>query len=443
MKGLYMKPYRMSSWVIAASIVSLALGAFLSPTAYAQMQEDEVKKLAERLTGVKQPGDSALVSQMRTLWNQGQRRQAAELAINHKDFLNVTVKQMALKMSNRSETMRDQLNDFTAMYIGVVKDNLDARLLLTGDFHYRANSATIPGAGSIRADVMNDIVLSNNHYIDLDRPSVDLSQVLVRVEKQPMAQGPNATRVLVDNPDPAGLLTTRAFASSHLIAGTNRRAVEFTMREFMCVAMADWSDIGANDSFVGRDVDRAPGGDQTKYQTSCKGCHAVMDSFRPAFAKLDFAPTAPDRLVNSVLDPTTFNNVFFPANQVINNVNVSGTARKYDRDPARPVYVGGYVPGNNNWVNRANGPANRQLFGWRGTASAQGAGVASFARAIADSRRFSKCMVQRVYEGVCRIPFSIQAMDSYSNRMADLLEQNNYSIKTLATEVALSPECGL
>jgi hypothetical protein len=426
-----MKPYSFSSWVVAASIAGSIFGILSAPKVYAQ-SEDEVKKLAERITGVKLPGDSPLLAQMRVLWNQGNRKAAAQLAINDPRFINVTTKLMALKMSTRAETMRTELNDFVATYMGVVRDDLDARQLLMGDFHYRGDMAKVPN-GSL--NVLADIVLSNNHYISLDKPNIDLKSVLVRVAKQPMASEAGGAPVLMDNPDPAGLLTTRAFLSAHAVAGTNRRPVEYTMREFMCVAMADWSDVGASDARVGRDVDRAPGGDPQKFLTSCKGCHTGMDGFRLAFSKNDFQTSnayPQGRVINSLMESATFPG--FAAG--------TRTSTKMDKAPNNLVFPNGYVPVDTNWVNNARGPSNSQLFGWRGNV-AGGAGVKSFAEAIANSKRFSLCMVQRVYEGICRRPFSISANKSAADAMAAVLENNNYSIKNLAMEVALSRECGL
>ncbi len=428
MKGLCMKPYRIST------VVCFAFSALIGASAFAQ-SDDEVKKLAERIVGVKLPGDSPLLSQMRILYNQGNRKAAAQLAINDPRFINVTTKQMALKMSTRAETMRTELNDFVATYIGVVRDDMDARQLLMGDFHYRADAAKIPAGVTVRSGVLADLVLTNNHYLDLDKPNVDLSSVLVRVNKQLMASESGGSLMVVDNPDPAGLLTSRAFLGAHAIAGTNRRPVEYAMREFMCVAMAEWSDVGASDARIGRDIDRAPGGEPQKFLTSCKGCHTGMDGFRLAFSKNDFQTSnayPEGRVINSSLEAANFPGF-------IANTRVSS---KMDKAPNNQVFPNGYVPVDTGWVNNSRGPSNNQLFGWRGNV-AGGVGVKTFAEAIAQSRRFSQCVVQRVYEGICRRPFSISLSKRYADAMANILEQNNYSIKNLATEVALSRECGL
>lgn len=443
MKGINMKPSNMFSIVKGPSItftfVSLScliVSQLLVQKVFAQNQsKDEVKKLAERIVGTKLPGDSDLVSRMRILYNNGDKRAAAQLAINDPSFINITVKQMGLKMSTRAETMRTELNDFVATYMGIIRDDLDARLMLTGDFYYRGQFNPASSGGTVEVNVLEQIVISNEHYIQLDRPSSDLNAILRRVDKQPMGSQYNNSLVLVDNPDPAGLLTTRAFMAAHAEAGTNRRPVEYTMREFTCLAMADWSDVGASDARIGRDIDRAPGGDAQKFQTSCKGCHTGMDGFRTAFSKNDFRTSGDyprGRVINSLVENNSFGG--FNANTRVSD--------KMDRNPNNRVFPNGYVPIDTSWVNNSRGPANSELFGWRGNVSS-GFGVRSFAEAISNSRRFSQCMVQRVYEGICRRPFSIAVRKAYTDRMADILELNSYSVKTLAAEIAVSEECGL
>ena len=60
------------------------------------------------------------------------------------------------------------------------------------------------------------------------------------------------------------------------------------MNQFLCVTMAEAADSNASDQFIGRDVERFPGGDYNKFLTSCKSCHSVMDAMRPAFGKMDY-----------------------------------------------------------------------------------------------------------------------------------------------------------
>ena len=47
------------------------------------------------------------------------------------------VKDFAMRMSNRDETVDADLNDFVATIIGATRDEIDSRTLLYGNFYYR------------------------------------------------------------------------------------------------------------------------------------------------------------------------------------------------------------------------------------------------------------------------------------------------------------------
>ncbi len=247
----------------------------------------DAKKLLERISGTKVSPDHPLISQIAHLIKVKDLQAAAAMASSHPGFLNITVKQMALKMSTREETINIKLNDFAASFIGVVRDGTDARELLNGNFYY----------SGVPKDILSEIINSNSHFSQLDRPEVDLGQVLKRIDGQPLQSGETT---LISNPDPAGVLTSRAFMGAHANAGTNRRPVEFTFREFMCLPIEKWADASRSDQRIGRDVDRFPGGDNAKYQTSCKSCHSGLDAFRGAFARWDFNGTQITSLETSI-----------------------------------------------------------------------------------------------------------------------------------------------
>jgi hypothetical protein len=143
-----------------------------------------------------------------------------------------------------------------------------------------------------------------------------------------------------------------------------------------------------------------------------------MDGFRGAFAKYDF-----DRnFVNYDFDPGP------GTNSVDRKMNVNNS-----------TFSGGYATVDNSWINNARNPANAQRFGWRGVVDS-GIGVRQFARAVANSRAFSKCMVKRVFREVCRRPvanFELGMVES----MADSFESSGYSMRGLFEEMAVRPEC--
>jgi hypothetical protein len=371
----------------------------------------DAKKLLERISGTKVSPDHPLVQQMASLIKAKDLLGAARLATTHPGFLNITVKQMALKMSTREETINIKLNDFAASFIGVTRDGKDARELLTGNFYYSADPT----------NVVTEIINSNSHFSKLDRPDVDLGQVLKRVEGQPLLDGSGA---LVTNPDAAGVLSSRTFMGAHLDAGTNRRPVEFTFREFMCLPIEKWADASRSDIRIGRDVDRFPGGDNAKFQTSCKSCHSGLDAFRGAFARWDFNGS---QLMNTQTSATS------------NAFDQKGIALKLNKNSS--TFTGGYVTFDNSFINNSQSPANTALLGWRNAASS-GQGVHDFGVMIANSKRFSQCIVKRVYEAVCRAPLDFTTQSNFIKDNANLFEKNNYDIQRLFQDLAVTPLCG-
>lgn len=380
----------------------------------------EAKKLLERISSTKVSSDHHLVEAMAARIRVGDRRGAAEIATTHPNFLNTTVKLMALKMSTREESIRISLNDFAAMFIGVTRDELDARELLKANYSYRANMAAVPAGVTVRANVVEDMINSNNHFQDLEQVQIDIGQILVQVPGQVLRDGADN---VVANPDPAGVLTSRTFMAAHATDGTNRRLVEFTFREFMCVPIEEWADTRASDARIGRDIDRFPGGDHMKFQTSCKGCHTQMDGFRGAFAKWDFQG---GRAVNGDM-PVRVGN--YSAQGVSNKLNKNGS-----------VYAGGFQTTDSTFVNNSRGPANANLFGWRGNSNG-GMGVKDLGIMVGNSKRFSQCMVKRVYDAVCRTNLVAKYNLPYLAEQAEKFEQNGYNLKKLFQMVAITPQC--
>ncbi len=382
----------------------------------------EAKRLLERISGTKVPGDHALLPRIKGFINAGKWNNAAEVAMEHPGFLNVTIKQMALKMSTREEAIQTAFNDFAATFIGIVRDNRDARTLLTGNFQYIADANKIPAGVTIRSEYNSHIVKSNEHFNDLENLNIDLGQILGPIEGQLILQ--NTTDVVVYNPDPAGVLTSRAFMGAHTTAGTNRRPVEFTFRQFMCSPIEEWSDSSASDSRIGRDIDRYPGGDHTKFQVSCKGCHTVMDGFRGAFAKWNW------------------NNNYISNRDV--QVNGSGMVQggvEGKLNSNSNVFSNGFVTMNNSFVNNARQIANENKFGWRGSNIDQGFGVKDFGQIISKSKRFSECMVKRVFESVCRKEISFKEKLDFLKYYANEFEQQGYNFKKLYSMISVTEEC--
>lgn len=406
----------------------------------------EAQWMLERITGVKWPADTALIDQMAALITAGDRLGAAELAVQRPQFLNVTIKQLAAEMSTREETLKESFNDFQAAFIGVTRDNRDARELLNGNFYYRGNPAN---AAITENDLATDILGSNSHYLQLSTMNADLSSLLVRVEGQqivgsqgaeaddPNSDDPNVKIRLpanvVPNPDPAGVLTSRAFLGAHAIAGTNRRLVEYTFREFMCLKMENWADTSAPDIRIGRDISRAPGGDPSKFQTSCKGCHTQMDSFRGAFAKWDFAANNVDGV------GITMQYVGISQGPLAPGTN-NGVVTKLNR-PTFIEYPNGFVSANDSWINNSNRGTNATRFGWSGANVDSGNGANAFGNLVANSRRFTECMAQRAWAKICKHTLPQGEVETLYVSLGLGFAQKNYNMRELYKAVAAHPKC--
>lgn len=411
----------------SATFSSMSMAQDYSPQGNAQW-------LLERITGVKWPADSTQVNQVAQKLAAGDKAGAADLALSQPQFINVTVKQFAMQMSTREENLQVQFNDFTAAFMGVTRDNTDARELLYGNFYYKADPAKV----TLNAvDFGNDILMSNRHYVELAaRRDVDVGSVLQRVEGQMLVAAQDDQGVatsIVPNPDPGGVLTSRAFLAAHAVAGTNRRLIEYTFRQFECVKMPEWSDTSAPDVRIGRDISRAPGGDPTKFQTSCKGCHTQMDGFRGAFARWDFNGSSDggfpgyagvtSRVDSGVdTDPTTGSKV----------------VRKLNR-PNFIEYAGGFVTKDDSWINNARGQSNALRFGWSG--DFQGKGVNSFGKLIANSTRFPQCMAKRVWASVCKYDLPSAEADTVFVSLGLNWATSGYKFKDLFKSVATHAKC--
>ena len=185
--------------------------------------------------------------------------------------------------------------------------------------------------------------------------------------------------------------------------------VEYAFREFMCTPIADWKDATRPDDMVGRDVDRFAGGGNSRYQTTCKACHTQLDSFRTAFAYLDFN-----------------GGVTYSAPTV---------AGKLNRNAG--TFPSGFVTTNDRFVNNAQGPLIVDKFGWRGTST--GRGMNEFGQMLASSKGFSRCMVRRLFTEICKREASVDE-EEIVRSLADRFE-GTYKIKDLAEMIAVHPMC--
>src|SRR4051812_27715067 len=154
-------PKSLGRHAVMSTVMVLAL--LVSASALADNFSKAVR-LGDRLGGFRLASDDPMTQQVVGLIAAGQTEQAANLLTGQDSFLNVTVAHMFCPMSNRPETpivlqpngKFGCLNDFVATAIGIVRDNTDARELLTGNYTYQGQ----PAIANVRYTV-NDLYRSN------------------------------------------------------------------------------------------------------------------------------------------------------------------------------------------------------------------------------------------------------------------------------------------
>ncbi len=366
--------------------------------------QDMAKVMFRRLTGVPIFVSDPRLGQMADLIQNGRAREAAAIATKDPAFYQVTVKSFAAEISSRSETPYIGLDDIQATFIGTVRDELDARWLLSGNYLYRAKPE-LQSKVSVEPSRR-----SNEHYEQIDQSHLDYQVVLVKQE--PQWQGYEAMR------NHAGVMTTRGWGWNY-DAGTNRRAVQYAFDRFLCKPIAAWKVPGLDESAVARDVPRNPSKNpamfteqyEKVFRQQCLTCHGGIDPMRDAFSSLDFLSGA---LVE--LPP------FRPA-------------PKYKR--GSKAYPEGHVTRDDSWINPI-APLRPEL-GFK-PEQTQGQGVQAFGEMIANASAFGFCMAQRVFESVCqREP--VASDSALMDHLASDFEQNGHNLKKLFEETAVSSAC--
>ncbi len=317
---------------------------------------------------------------------------AAAIATSDTNFYNITVRNWAAIMDNKDGSSLIPFDDFQAMVIGTVRDDFDARTLLTGNFTYRGDTSL--GMGKPTRD-------NNDHYLAIDKANLDLNNSLVRVEPQWSDLG--------ENDEAAGVLSSRGWGAMHFSGGTNRRSVAFSMQIFLCSPIQTWRNPAIDDFHVRRDVNRKPGGDPSTFQHTCRGCHAPMDAFAGAFAHFDFMSGT---LITSGLQ---------------------SVVPKYNQNAS--TYPDGWVTTDDSWVNMI---ADNRQFGWRTPAT--GNGINDFGTLLANSSQFSRCMTLRAFKEVCRRDIG-PTDTSLIQTLATNFEAGGYKLKSLFQNIAIQPAC--
>ena len=343
-------------WISLAVIAAVLALAVSTPAA--AVSREQAKRIHDRLTGVAPTADI-----LDAMEGAASPEDAALIAIepgppfnnpNAYNFYNVTLKNFATPWTNEAQTVFEPLNDYTATVIGMVRDDVPFNQLLSADLVYVGD----PGLSGVAPYSPS----SNQHYEDLERLNIDLSDPdsLVRTQQSTIA--------------PAGVMTTRAAAKAFFVDGTNRAMFRFTMLNHLCVDLEQVKDTTRPADRIRQDVSRSPGGDSRIFLNACIGCHAGMDPMAQAFAYYEYDESA--------------GRMLYTPGQVQAKYLINADNFKY-----------GYVTPDDHWDNYWRSGPNAVL-GW-GAGAGSGVGASSLGQELAGSDAFASCQVIKVYRAVC------------------------------------------
>jgi hypothetical protein len=357
---------------------------------------DQARRMHDRLVGT--PPSSQTLTDMVALLPSDPLA-AAERAMEEPAFYNVALKNFVTPWTNVERTVFRDLNDYTALVIGLIRDERDFREVLTADRIYVANLATTPVSAPYSQT-------DNVHYEQIQDLGVDLSDPTQLVAT---TQSGLPGSQLTTN-DAAGVITTRQAGMAFFSAGTNRRMWRFTSLNYLCRDLEQMKDVSRPADRIRQDVNRSPGGDSELFHSECIGCHSGMDPLAGAFAYFEWD----DGLGRVVHTPGNVQNKF-----LINSNS----------------FPGGYVTTDNRWDNFWRSGDNASL-GWRGPLSG-GYGPQGLGQEVAESRAFAVCQVEKVFEQVCFRQPRDAAEVQLVRDIADEFENSTYRMKTVFANVAV------
>jgi len=377
---------------LVATAVAATLAVCTTVTATAgPVERAQAKRIHDRLAGV--PASEATLDQMEALIVGGNATGAALIAMQSKTFYTTTVKNWVMPWTNRDQTVFAPLNDYVATVIGMVRDDVDFRQVLSGDILYIGGSG-LPAYSA--AD--------NNLYQQMEDQDVDLSSTSVLVASTQSAHtGIPAAAT-------AGVLTTRAAAQAFFIAGTNRAQFRFTMINHMCKDMEQVHDTTRPPDRIRQDVSRSPGGDSRLFLNGCIGCHSGMDPLAQAFAYYNF---------NETTGRIEYTDGTVQPKYLINSDN----------------FKPGYVTKSDGWDNYwRQGP--NTVLGWDGALPGSGTGAKSMGTELSHSDQFARCAVEKVFKTVCLHPPVNGAERQKVTDTIAIFRSGGYKLKDVFAETA-------
>jgi hypothetical protein len=372
----------------------------LSPSLYADTAS-QAKRMHDRIAGV--PPNQQVLNQMITLLESGDELAAARVAMQNPNFYNVTIKNWVTPWTNKEFDVFAPLNDYTATIIGMVRDEIDFREVLSGDILYIANSDV--GVSPYSMD-------NNRHYEELEAMGADLSSVLIQTQQSSVMDIPSQAT--------AGIMTTRAAAKSFFKDGTNRAMFRFTLINHMCRDLEPLKDTSLPPDRIRQDLSRSPGGDSRIFFNSCAGCHSGMDPLAQAYAYYNY-----DYNVESDPDGENGRLIYNQEGQLDPFTGSRVTQKHQINENNFPF---GYIIENDRWDNYWRKGIN-QTLGWSSELSGYGNGAKSMGQELANSQVFAQCQVTKVFENVCLRKPQDASDRSEVEQITSRFISNNYNIK--------------
>lgn len=392
------------------TVLLVSLGLLFSLACQAGPRE-QAKRMHDRLTGV--PASDAMLDAMENaISGSGGAVTAALYAIDGApsvpatgDFYTVTLKNWVTPWTNEAQDVFAPLNDYSATVIGIVRDELDFREILSGDVMYRGNIPGIPAYSNS----------DNQHYEFLEASGRNLGDPAV------LARDSQSSLTGLPSEAVAGVITSRAAARAFFVDGTNRAMFRFTLLNHLCYDLEQLKDSSRPSDRIRQDISRSPGGDSTLFLNQCAGCHTGMDPMAQAYAYYDFPYPEEEAFPGLELDRRK------DLGRMVYTPNV--VQEKYGINAA--TFATGYVTTNDHWTNYWRLGDNSGRLGWLSAAGntgsvdmavnpayAEGDGAASLGRELANSNAFSYCQVKKVFRSVClrepmALPPDSQAVDDF------------------------------
>lgn len=412
---------------------ALITGLLLLMTQAVADSRTQAKRIHDRLTGV--PPTTAVLNQM-VAELPANPVAAALIAIDNKNFYNVTLKNFITPWTNEEQTAfpldsgtEGTLNDYTATVIGIIRDDRDFREILYADVLYK-------GKDSLELSAYSNT--DNAHYKELEeRTGLDLRTDLVLTN-----EAVQSTITDLPSTATAGILTSRAAAKAFFVDGTNRAMFRFTMLNHLCKDMEQVKDVTLVPDRIRQDVSRSPGGDSRIFINSCIGCHTGMDPFTQAFAYYDYEYPADGPDADDTPEYQDGRMVFNDVGAIDINKDGEPTGTRVQEKFLinSDNFKFGYITISDDWENYWREGKNA-LLGWNSTplanSTGKGSGAKSMGQELAYSDAFARCQVEKVFKAVCLHP-ALNQTDR--NQITDILIPNfkssGYHLKQVFAETA-------